>query len=240
MDTRILIPTEHNKIPFFHLLQISDPLFPIGGFTQSYGLETYVQKGIVHDPVSSGKYLESYLLNSFLYNDLLAVRLAWEYTDIGDLEKVLELDGIFSASKAPRELRTAGVKLGKRFLKILEIALGGNKDFDEIHERVKRGDIDGCYPVMYGFVTRLLCIGKAEALAAVTYGAASSIINNCAKLVPISQSNGQKILFNAHEILRKILEKVQELKEEHLGSCCFGFDLRSMQHERLYTRLYIS
>ena len=240
MDTCILIPTEHNKIPFFHLLQISDPLFPIGGFTQSYGLETYVQKGIVHDWESAEKYLESYLLNSFLYNDLLAVRLAWEYTDNEDLEKVLELDGIISASKAPRELRTASEKLGKRFLKILKFALGGNKAFNDMYEKVERGDTDGCYPVMYGFVTRLLYIGKAEALAAVSYGSASTIINNCAKLVPISQSDGQKILFNAHGIFRKILEKVEGLKEEHLGSCCFGFDLRSMQHERLYTRLYIS
>lgn len=240
MDTHILIPTEHNKIPFFYLLQISDPLFPIGGFTQSYGLETYVQKGIVQDAETSEKYLESYLLNSFLYNDLLAVRLAWEYTEKGNLDKVLELEEIFSASKAPRELRTASEKLGKRFLKILEFALGGNKIFDEMYERVKRGNIEGCYPVMYGFATSLLYIGKAEALAAVSYGAASSIINNCAKLVPISQSDGQKILFNAHSIFQKILEKVEELKEEQLGSCCFGFDLRSMQHERLYTRLYIS
>jgi len=46
MDTPILIPTDMNRIPFFYLLQISDPLFPIGGFTQSYGLETYVQKGL--------------------------------------------------------------------------------------------------------------------------------------------------------------------------------------------------
>jgi len=95
MDTPILIPTDMNRIPFFYLLQISDPLFPIGGFTQSYGLETYVQKGIVHDAETSKKYLESYLLNSFLYNDLLAVRLSWEYTQKGNLNKVLELSEVF-------------------------------------------------------------------------------------------------------------------------------------------------
>jgi len=66
-----------------------------------------VQKGIVHDAETSKKYLESYLLNSFLYNDLLAVRLSWEYTQKGNLNKVLELSEVFSASKAPRELRAA-------------------------------------------------------------------------------------------------------------------------------------
>jgi len=59
MDTPILIPTDMNRIPFFYLLQISDPLFPIGGFTQSYGLETYVQKGIVHDAETSKNTLKA-------------------------------------------------------------------------------------------------------------------------------------------------------------------------------------
>lgn len=240
MDTPILIPTDNNKIPFFYLLQISDPLFPIGGFTQSYGLETYVQKGIVHDAETSRKYLESYLLNSFLYNDLLAVRLSWEYTQNGYLDKVMELEEILSASKAPSELRTANEKLGKRFLKVLEFALGENKIFNEIYESVNRGNMEVSYPIMFGLCTNLLQIGKKEALAAITYGVASSIINNCAKLVPISQSAGQKILFNTHGVFQKILAKVEELTEEHLGICCFGFDLRAMQHERLYTRLYIS
>ena len=33
----------------FFLLQVNDALFPIGGYSHSYGLETYIQKGIVHD-----------------------------------------------------------------------------------------------------------------------------------------------------------------------------------------------
>jgi len=240
MDTRIPIPTEKDGIPFFHLLQISDPLFPIGGFTQSYGLETYVQKGIVHDPESSRIYLENYLLHSFLYNDLLAVKLAWEYTSNEQIERVMGLDELFSASKAPREIRTASVKLGKRFMRMLEIVLGTNDTFETMIEKVNKGDIEGCYPVMYGFVKRLLSIGKTQALSAVTYGAASAIINNCAKLIPISQNDGQRILFGMHGIFQKLLYKVEDLSEEHMGSSCFGFDLRSMQHERLYTRLYIS
>ena len=33
----------------FFLLQVNDALFPIGGYSHSYGLETYIQKGLVHD-----------------------------------------------------------------------------------------------------------------------------------------------------------------------------------------------
>ena len=30
----------------FLLLQVNDALFPIGGYSHSYGLETYIQKGL--------------------------------------------------------------------------------------------------------------------------------------------------------------------------------------------------
>ena len=33
----------------FYLLQVNDALFPIGGYSHSQGLETYIQRGIVHD-----------------------------------------------------------------------------------------------------------------------------------------------------------------------------------------------
>ena len=33
----------------FLLLQVNDSLFPIGGYSHSYGLETYIQKGKTAD-----------------------------------------------------------------------------------------------------------------------------------------------------------------------------------------------
>lgn len=226
--------------PFFCLLQISDPMLPIGGFTQSFGLETYVQKGIVHDAGSARQYLESYLLNNFLYNDLLAVKLAWEYAGDSDLDGICHLEKIISAAKTPRELRTASTKLGARFSIIVESVLKDHPFFNSYQQRVKRGQGAGHYSVIYGLATKLLGIDKTLALSAVSYSTASQIVNNCAKLVPISQKDGQKILFGAQAIFQQIIDKVEKLNESSLGICSAGFDLRSMQHERLYTRLYIS
>ena len=62
----------------FLLLQINDSLFPIGGYSHSYGLETYIQKGLVSDGSTARLYIENRLRCSLLYTDLLAVRLAYE------------------------------------------------------------------------------------------------------------------------------------------------------------------
>lgn len=37
------------EIRRFFLLQVNDALFPIGGYSHSQGLETYIQQGRVHD-----------------------------------------------------------------------------------------------------------------------------------------------------------------------------------------------
>ena len=61
----------------FLLLQMNDSLFPIGGYSHSYGLETYIQKGLVGNAAAE-EYIRRRLRYNFLYTDLLAARLSWE------------------------------------------------------------------------------------------------------------------------------------------------------------------
>ncbi len=238
MDTRTL--TDYGTSPLFSLLQICDPYFPIGTYTQSFGLETYVQKGIVHDAGSTEQYIRSFLNDNFLFNDLLAVKLSWEYADKQGLDNLCKLNRILTAAKAAREIRNASLKLGARFIKILETVLGENHLFCEFVKSCRNEGPGVNYSVVFGLCTRLFNVDKNDALAALSYSTASSIINNCAKLVPISQKDGQKILFASHTLLMALLARVESLTLTDIGVCASGFDIRAMQHERLYSRLYIS
>ncbi|MEZ5023326.1 MAG: hypothetical protein R2728_08720 [Chitinophagales bacterium] len=53
----------------FHLLHLSDPNLPIGGFSHSSGLETYVQNGMVKDEKSARIFIQQMLQQSLFYND---------------------------------------------------------------------------------------------------------------------------------------------------------------------------
>ena len=102
----------------FLLLELNDALFPIGAYAHSYGLETYVQQGCVHDAATAGKWLRAYFSGSFLYGELLSARLAYEaFGEPDGLEKLLELEAEVRAARVPRETREALQKLGRRLAK---------------------------------------------------------------------------------------------------------------------------
>lgn len=224
----------------FFLLQVNDALFPIGGYSHSYGLETYIQKGIVHDEDSAEEFIHKRLEYNFLYNEFLAVRLGWEYAARGDLTAISRLEEIMEAGKIPRETREASRKLGSRFIKTLsalEIPRE-NRVFEEYREARKGKSVH--HAVAYGVFCGAAGITREEALEHFLYAQTSAMVTNCVKTIPLSQSSGQKLLSGCYPLLQKLTREVKELGEEWLGLSGPGFDLRCMQHEGLYSRIYMS
>lgn len=224
----------------FFLLQVNDALFPIGGYSHSYGLETYIQKGLVHDEDSAEEFIHKRLEYNFLYNEFLAVRLGWEYAVSGDLTAISRLEEIMEAGKIPRETREASRKLGSRFIKTLSaLEIPREKRvFEEYREARKGKSVH--HAVAYGVFCGAAGITREEALEHFLYAQTSAMVTNCVKTIPLSQSSGQKLLSGCYPLLQKLTREVKELGEEWLGLSGPGFDLRCMQHEGLYSRIYMS
>ena len=72
------------------------------------------------------------------------------------------------------------------------------------------------------------------------YSQASQMTTNCVKAIPISQTDGQKILSGLWKEYADILRNILSCPEEMLCMSTPAFDLRSMEHEELYSRLYMS
>ena len=66
------------------------------------------------------------------------------------------------------------------------------------------------------------------------------MVTNCVKTIPLSQSAGQTLLSSCYNSFQEILSSVREWTEEDLCLSAPGFDLRGIQHEKLYSRLYMS
>lgn len=221
------------------ILHIADPTLPIGGFSHSNGLETYVQQNLIKNVSSTQGFVESMLKNNYKYNDALALKLAYEFTQQKNWEEILVLDNECHALKAPREVREGSQKLGVRLIKIYGKLLD-DPLLSQISEHVYQRKMRGHYSVIYGVLTAVLKIEIDQAVCSFLYNAAVAMVTNAVKLVPLGQMDGQKILFSVQHLIEDLTSEILELDRQMLGVCNTALDIKCMQHEQLYSRLYMS
>lgn len=220
---------------FMKLLQVCDAFFPIGAFTLSNGLETYVLKELVAGPADLEAYLRAFLRFE-TYNDLAVAAHAWAYA--GDKEALLRLDALSAASKIPREIREGARRMCLRFTKVARQM--GAECLKPYASWIKAGEALGQYAVAFGIYMRAQGVEQEDAVALLAYNVVSAAVNNCVKLVPLGQQDGQRILYRSLDGVLAAADEALTVEEDDIGLSLPGFDVRAMQHEHLYTRQYMS
>lgn len=222
------------------LLHLADPTLPIGGYTHSNGLETYVQNGGVCDKATADQYVRHYLWYNLKYNDAALMKLAYDATQQAQLEELILLDQECNALKAPMETRVASQKLGLRLYKIFSRYHQEHPLVQAWGTQIQNKAVYNHYCILYGLFAAIMQIPLVEAMHAYYYNAAIGMVTNAVKLVPLGQLDGQDILYYLHDDLLQLSEESLQMDRNLIGLCTIGFDIRSMQHERLYSRLYLS
>lgn len=227
------------NINLLNLLQLSDPTLPIGGYAHSNGLETYVQQGIVKDAATAKEFVTGMLSQNLQYTDAAFVSLAYDAAKQNNFEKIAALDDECTAVKLPKEIRQASQKLGMRLIKIFQ-TICEDEMAVQYKEAIHRQKAIGHYCIAFGIYANALKIPKTEALTGFYYNAAAGMVTNCVKLIPLGQQDGQELLFSLQPLIEELVQNSLKPDTELIGLCCTGFDIRCMQHERLYSRLYMS
>ncbi|OBW93643.1 urease accessory protein UreF [Gallibacterium genomosp. 3] len=221
------------------LLHLVDPTLPIGGFNHSNGLETFVQQQKVYDKTTLAEYVTTQLQQNWVYNDGAYCSLAFDAMQQQNLNQLLELDQMLAASKIARESREGSFKLGTRLLKIF-IRYQSHPLLHQFYQSIQQQQCKGFYPVIFGMIAAAANINKADTLYAFYYNTIVGTVTNGVKLIPLSQMDGQDILVELRPIIIQAVTKSQDPDLEWLGSATIANDIRAMQHEQLYSRLYMS
>lgn len=234
------------------LQQICDSVFPIGAYSHSWGLETYIQRGDVDDVESAWRFVRAQISYPLTYTELLGMRLAYEAArsavrDCAGAEAgphawrtVVELEQELVALRTPAETRAASAKLAARFIRTVG-ALGGlDEPTSELFCAYAASARTHAANVAYGVFAALAGIELEALLRRYLYSQVSAMTVNCVKSIPLSQTAGQQILSRSRELQVRAVLRALAAEREELGLSMPGFDVRCIEHEGIYSRLYMS
>lgn len=223
---------------FLMLLQWTDSSFPTGAFAHSGGLETYIQHGMVRNAGELGQ-LIAVKLESAAYTDLIIVHCAMTAYQNDDAALLYELDEMCASSKPARETREASEKVGRR---LLSSALNVYPDdrLTAYRTDIERKVLWGHHAVVQGMICAALDIEPRIALLAYGYALAANQTAASIKLMAMGQTQAQAVLAASGGMIHQAVEKALTLTLNDFGSFTIGLDIRAIQHEYLFRRLFIS
>ncbi len=223
-------------IALLNMLQVSDSVFPIGSFTLSNGLESFVQENKLVSSMNLKEYVKNYI--SFMsYNELGF--FSYVYSNVLSDEEIIAIDTLYSAYKIPFEVRKGSIKLCQRFLKVWE-KIEDNSLLNNYKMLIKSKYCEGHHSIALALFVKSKALSYEESASIYAYSVVSGIITNAVKSVPLSQLDGQVILNQSLTDIKQAVEKAKNIQLDELGICGSGFDIYAMKHETLYSRIYMS
>jgi urease accessory protein len=225
--------TMADALPLLRLLQLASPALPVGAFNFSQGLEYAVDQGWVRTGDEARDWILGIAQHGIATLDLpllLRMHAAWRE---GDAARALALSRELLAARETQELRAEERHMGQSLAKILAgfgiaAATGWQRE---------RG---ASYAAMFALAATDAGAAARDTAIAYTWAWAENQVIAAVKLIPLGQTDGQRVLEAIRQRIDSLVATAEALADEDIGTATPLAVMASAWHETQYTRLFRS
>jgi urease accessory protein len=209
------------------------PAYPIGGYSYSHGLEWAVEEGLVRTAEDLRGWVAAIVGQGSGRMDAALLAGAWRAQGDAALDEVAELG---AALRGTRELALESAQQGAAFLAATRAAW----PHPRIEAFAARHEGEAPLPVAVGIAAAAHGVPLPPALTAYLHAFASGLISAGVRLVPLGQTDGQRILAALRAVIAEAALDAERTPLDRIGSATVMVELASMRHETQHTRLFRS
>lgn len=215
------------------LMHLVSPSLPVGAFTYSQGLEWAVEAGWVRDAADTEDWLTGELTATLAPLDLpIAARMmgAVGAGDRGELQHWIDR---LLAARETSELRAEERQRGRAMADLL--CTWGLPAAADWRDLLAQSQTAG-----FAFAALRWEIAVADALGGLAFAWAENLTLAAVKLVPLGQSDGQRVLARLAGRIPATVDLALGLGDHDIGASSPALAIASARHEQQYTRLFRS
>jgi urease accessory protein len=187
----------------------------------------------VHDTSTVSDWIQGLLKNSLINLDLPVLQKLYEAWQESDTDRVRYWNNFLSANRDAFELQEEDRQLGKALARLLvDLGLEEAKPF--------LNPPHGGFLTLYVLAAVRWNISLNDAAHGFLWMWSENKVLCAMKLIPLGQTDGQKILSAVIETISHVIMRGLDLPDEDIGYTTPGQGIASALHETQYTRLFRS
>ncbi len=223
-----------NALPRLRLLQLLNPALPVGTYSYSQGIEWACHNGWLHDVDSVGQWILDGLHGPLVHQELPLLRRLFAAAKENNVQDFRHWAQCSVAFRDTKELRLEDTQRARSIVRLLKV-------MPDVHLPATVMDaVSTSALAAIAWPAAGWKIDEADLLNAFGFFWLDSQINASVKLVPLGQSEGQRLLHQLSEAFSHYDVLSINPSVEEIGFSLPAQSMASMQHEDQYSRIYRS
>jgi urease accessory protein len=222
-----------SSMSVLRLWQLISPALPVGAYAYSQGLEYAIDAGWVNNRDDVENWIKGQLKHNLSHLDIPVLRNLYQAWQHKDLKAVEEWSQFLIASRESSELVAEDLHLGRALATLLH-------ELDVPEAEQFKFSTTACYGVLLSLAAVHWGIPVGEIAQGYLWSWSENQVAAAIKLVPLGQTDGQKILSAVAQVIPDAVAGGLELENTEIGMLAPGIAIASALHETQYSRLFRS